>query len=237
GVYRVIMSEAVSTDIRLGHNLFNWPYLPPDRWIAGGQTKAGASALQWFSEAAGGPEPVGIDRLLAEAAEVGPGSDGVVFLPYLMGRGSPRSDIAQTGTFTGMRLSTRRGALARAVVEGVAFALREIQEDFAGFGHPPQPIRLSGGGGRSPLWRQILADMLGQPLTYHASDSTLGSAMLAAVGLASSTRRSAASATSRWRGTPDLTSRSVAGFAGKVQADRLDRGAPCASPPTRRPLR
>lgn len=183
GVYRVVMSEAVTTEIRIDHNLFNWPYLPPELWIAGGQTKAGASALQWFADAIGGSEPVAIDRLLAEAAEIEPGSRGVVFLPYLMGRGSPRSDIERTGTFFGMRLSTRRGALARAVLEGVGFALRDIQEDFAGFGHPPAPIRLSGGGGRSPLWRQMLADILGQPLEYHASDSTLGSAMIASVGL------------------------------------------------------
>ncbi len=184
GVLRVIMSEAVTSEVRLGHNLFNWPYLPPELWIAGGQTKAGASTLQWFADMVGGSQhEVSLDKLLAEAEASPVGSSGVTFLPYLMGRGSPHSNAAATGTFTGMTLATGRGDLTRAVLEGTAFALRDIQADFAQFGYPPRGFRLSGGGGRSRLWRQILADVLGQPLTYAASDSTLGAAMVASVGL------------------------------------------------------
>jgi ribulose kinase len=82
-----------------------------------------------------------------------------------------------------MTLASTRGDLVRAVLEGCAFALRDVQDDFAGLGHRPRALRLSGGGGRSGLWRQIVADVLAQPLIYHASDSTLGAAMVAAVGL------------------------------------------------------
>jgi xylulokinase len=183
GVLRVIMESAVSADVRLNHHLFNWPYLPPDKWIAGGQIKAGAATLKWFAEAVGGRSPVTIDELLAEAEGSDVGSGGAIFLPYLMGRGSPHGDSSANGAFAGMTLATRRGDLTRAVLEGTVFALRDIQDDFADFGHPPRSLRLSGGGGRSHLWRQIIADVLAKPLTYYASDSTLGAAMVASVGL------------------------------------------------------
>jgi len=182
GVLRVIMEAPVSAAARIDHHLFNWPYLPPERWIAGGQIKAGARTLQWFGEMTGGRDPVAAD-LVREAETSKAGSRGAIFLPYLMGRGSPFSDPAATGAFVGMTLASTRADLVRAVLEGCAFALRDVQDDFAGLGHRPRALRLSGGGGRSGLWRQIVADVLGQPLTYHASDSTLGAAMVAAVGL------------------------------------------------------
>jgi xylulokinase len=183
GVLRVIMEAQVSAATRIDHDLFNWPYLPPERWIAGGQIKAGARTVQWFSEMTGGRDAVAADDLVREAERSEAGSRGAIFLPYLMGRGSPLTDPAATGAFVGMTLASTRGDLVRAVLEGCAFALRDVQDDFADFGHRPRALRLSGGGGRSGLWRQIIADVLGQPLTYHASDSTLGAAMVAAVGL------------------------------------------------------
>lgn len=183
GVLRVIMGAAVSTNLRLHHDLFNWPYLPPDCWIAGGQTKAGASSLQWFARIVGDGDDVRFDDLLAEAQHSDIGSGGVIFLPYLMGRGSPHGNASSTGVFAGMTLATTRGNLTRAVLEGTAFALRDIRDDFLQFGCLPRDVRLSGGGGRSALWRQIIADALAQPLTYFSNDSTLGAAMAASVGL------------------------------------------------------
>jgi xylulokinase len=183
GVLRVIMDRAVATDLRLAHDLFNWPYLLPDRWIAGGQTKAGASALQWFARIVGDDSARALDELLAQAERSSIGCGGVIFLPYLMGRGSPHGDASATGTFAGMTLASSRGDLARAVLEGAAFALRDIRDDLTQFGLSPGALKLSGGGGRSALWRQIIADTLGQELAYYPSDSTLGAAIVAAVGL------------------------------------------------------
>jgi xylulokinase len=188
------MADAISSELRLEHNLFSWPYLPPDLWIAGGSTKTGAQSLQWLAEVLGGAEPVPVAALLAEASLVESGSSGVTFLPYLLGRGSPHRDADRTAAFVGMRLSTSRGALTRAVLEGAAFALRDIRDGLARVGYAPRPVRLSGGGGQSPLWRHILADVLEQPLTYFISDSTLGSAMVAAVGLGLHTDLSSAAA-------------------------------------------
>lgn len=82
------MGSAVSTDVRLHHNLFNWPYLPPDQWIAGGQIKAGANTFQWFAEAVVGRSVTTMDELLGEAEGSDVGSGGVIFLPYTKGPAS-----------------------------------------------------------------------------------------------------------------------------------------------------
>jgi sugar (pentulose or hexulose) kinase len=183
GVIRLVLPERLAPPLRLDHDLFCWPYVA-GRWIAGGQIKTGASALQWFEGMlAGEQERVGIEERLAEAATSPPGSRGVICLPYLLGRGSPQPDATATGAFLGLTLSTQRADLCRAVLEGVAFALRELADDFARLGHPFAQLRISGGGARSPLWRQIMADVLGCELTHHAADSTLGGAIIAAVGV------------------------------------------------------
>ena len=226
GVFRLVMADAVSAELRLEHNLFNWPYLPPDLWIAGGSTKTGAQSLQWLAEVLGGPEPVPVAELLAEASLVESGSSGVTFLPYLLGRGSPHRDADRTAAFVGMRLSTSRGALTRAVLEGAAFALRDIRDDLARVGYAPRPVRLSGGGGQSPLWRQILADVLEQPLTYFISDSTLGSAMIAAVGLGLHTDlNSAAAAMSKVSARHEPNADSSSSYAEAYAAFRRARDA------------
>ncbi|MBX3065006.1 MAG: hypothetical protein KF726_18640 [Anaerolineae bacterium] len=191
GVLRVLVDSALSDDIRVDHGLFNWLYLP-SVWIAGGQTKAGASTLDWFGGIIAGTagsvnlKPAELlDQLLAEAAEIPPGSHGVRFLPYLMGRGSPHGDPLATAAFSGLTYASTRGDMVRAVLEGTAFALREIADDFQQMGHPVRNIRMSGGGGRSALWRQIIADTLAQPIDYHNGDATLGAAILTAQGVGS----------------------------------------------------
>lgn len=183
GVIRLVLPSQLDPQLRLEHDLFNWPYVA-GRWIAGGQIKAGASALQWFGGVlAGGKGQAEIEERLVEAATSPPGSRGVTCLPYLLGRGSPHPDAAATGAFLGLTLTTQRADLSRAVLEGVAFALRELTDDFARLGHAFTQARISGGGARSPLWRQIIADVLGCELTYYAADSTLGGAIMAAVGV------------------------------------------------------
>lgn len=178
GVIRTVLATPLAPQTRLAHNLFYWPYVN-EQWIAGGQLKAAASALEWFARSH--PEAT-IDTLLAAAEQSPPGSHGVRFVPYLMGRGSPYPDPAANGAFLGLTFNTQRGDLVRAVLEGVAFEFRTLLDELVGLGHPCTALRISGGGTRSALWRQILAGVLARPLTHYVADSTLGAAIMAAVG-------------------------------------------------------
>jgi xylulokinase len=181
GVVRMVCPEAIPPYERLDYGLFCWPYID-DRWIVGGFTKCGASALDWFARLLTDP-PQDFDGLLAEAADSPAGSRGVTFMPYLMGRGTPHADPTAQGSFMGLTLAHQRGDLVRALLEGVAFALRDILEHFVEAGKPVRRVHIAGGGARSPLWRQIIADVLGHPVSYYAGDSTLGAAIVASVGL------------------------------------------------------
>ncbi|MCE7980748.1 MAG: hypothetical protein DYG89_06105 [Caldilinea sp. CFX5] len=178
GVIRTVLAKPLAPATRLAHNLFYWPYVN-GQWIAGGQLKAAASALEWFARSH--PE-TSIDTLLVAAEQSPPGSNGVCFVPYLMGRGSPYPNPAASGAFLGLMFNTGQGDLVRAVLEGVAYEFRTLLDSLVGLGHPCTALRMSGGGTRSPLWRQILAAVLARPLTHYVADSTLGAAMMAAVG-------------------------------------------------------
>ncbi len=178
GVIRTVLSSPLAPETRLAHNLFYWPYVN-DQWIAGGQLKAAASALEWLARS---HAETTMEMLLAEAAQSPAGSRGVCFAPYLMGRGSPTPNPAATGAFLGLTLNSQRGDLVRAVLEGVAFEFRTLLDELVRLGHPCSILRMSGGGTRSPLWRQILAAVLARPLTHYSADSTLGAAIMAAVG-------------------------------------------------------
>jgi xylulokinase len=151
----------------------------------GGQTKCGAASLQWLAGVLGaekGKDP-GFDTMLQDCADRPPGSRGVTFLPYLMGEGTPRDDPHATGGFVGLTLAADRNDLITAVLEGVAFTLRDVVEALSGV-HPINTrLGITGGGARSPLWRQIVADVLNRPLLHAEGDSCLGAAMLAAVGV------------------------------------------------------
>ncbi len=117
------------------------------------------------------------------AARARPGSDGVVFLPFLAGAGQPENDPDARGVFYGLTLSHGREHCSRAIMESIAFLLRKILADFARSGVPMTEVRSMGGGARSDLWLQIKADVTGLPLVRMAEEetSTLGAAMLAAV--------------------------------------------------------
>jgi xylulokinase len=121
-------------------------------------------------------------RLAAAAAALPPGSDGVVFLPQMGGRVLPESNSGVTAAFSGIRRSTRREHLYRAVLEGNAFALKAAREALLALGLPDGDIYLTGGGSRSPLWRQILADVFARPVRWAAvEEGCRGGAMFAAV--------------------------------------------------------
>ena len=153
-----------------------------------GVTLTAGGALQWFAEKLcaeiGGGKRDPYDVLNAEAAPVSPGSEGLFFLPYLAGERTPHADPHARGCFVGLTLKHTRGHLARAIMEGVTFAMRDSLAIIQELGVPVKQIRSSGGGAKSPLWRQIQADVFGQKVvTINAEQGpAFGVALLAAVG-------------------------------------------------------
>jgi xylulokinase len=128
---------------------------------------------------------VAFGDLAASAAEVPVGSDGLIFLPYLSGERSPHPDPLARGAFVGLTLAHDRRHMTRAVLEGVAFGLRDGLDLMTEAGMiAPGQIRASGGGTASPLWRQILADVLGAEIaTVNTTEgAAYGAGLLAAVG-------------------------------------------------------
>ena len=183
GVLRVLTESPLSAETCLAGSLFRYPVVSRV-WACGGFVLSGGSALSWLARAtSGSSESAEIERLLDDAASVAAGSDGVSFLPYLVGKGSPRPDPEATAAFLGLRLSHRRAHLTRAVLEGVAFGIREIADDLVSLGLELRRLLVTGGGAASPLWRGILANVLGLSAQHGAGDSTLGSAIVLSVGL------------------------------------------------------
>src|SRR5207253_2300810 len=126
------------------------------------------------------------DLLTEEAAKTPVGADGLFFLPYLSGERTPHADPNARGCFIGLNTSHTRGHLVRAVMEGVTYSLRDGLEIIRELGVPVKQIRASGGGSRSPFWRQIQADVFGQKVATLNSEQgpAFGVALLAAVGCA-----------------------------------------------------
>jgi xylulokinase len=155
----------------------------PGRWHMMSVMLSAAGSLRWFRDALAPGEPFG--ELAASAAEVPAGSEGLLFLPYLSGERSPHPDPLARGAFVGLTLVHDRRHMTRAVLEGVAFGLRDGLDLMTMAGMPaPDQIRASGGGTASPVWRQILADVLGAEIaTVSTSEgAAYGAAILAAVG-------------------------------------------------------
>ena len=155
----------------------------PGRWHLMGVMLSAAGSLRWHRDTLA-PQS-SFAELDAEAATVAPGSDGLLFLPYLTGERTPHPDPLARGAFVGLTVRHRRAHLTRAVLEGVSFGLADGLDlmRLAGVGRVDQ-IRASGGGINSPLWRQILADVLGASIaTVNTSEgAAYGAAVLAAVG-------------------------------------------------------
>ena len=153
----------------------------PGLWEAMGVMLNAAGALQWFRDALA--PGTSFDDLTAEASRWEAGASGVLFLPYLQGERTPHADADATASFTGLSLRHDRGALARAVLEGVAYGLRDSLELLRELGVEPHAGRVSGGGAHSRLWLEIVASVLGMPLERCVADegSAYGAALLAGV--------------------------------------------------------
>ena len=154
------------------------------KWHVMGVMLSAASCLKWWVEEVCQLEEGGFKTLLEEAKMVSPGSEGLLFLPYLMGERTPYSDPYAKGTFIGLSMSHKRGHMTRAILEGVAFGLRDSLEITREQNISIQAVRVSGGGANSILWRQILADVLNLrvDVVNSVEGPAFGAALLAAVG-------------------------------------------------------
>ncbi len=164
----------------------------PGKWHVMGVTQGAGLSLRWFRDNFGYTESwygkqADVDPyelIIKEAERISAGSDGLLWLPYLMGERTPHLDSQARGMWFGMTASHTRSHLVRSILEGVAFSLRDSLQIFKELDIPVEQIRASGGGSRSFLWRQIQADIYGKELvTLRTSEgSALGAALLAGVG-------------------------------------------------------
>ena len=155
----------------------------PGRWHMMSVMLSAAGSLRWFRDTVA--PGVAFGDFAGAAAEAPAGSDGLLFLPYLSGERSPHPDPLARGAFVGLTLAHDRRHLTRAVMEGVAYGLRDGLDLMVAAGMPaPDQIRASGGGTASPLWRQILADVLGAEIATVSTTegAAYGAGLLAAVG-------------------------------------------------------
>ena len=153
----------------------------PDMWEAMGVMLNAAGSLRWFRDVLAPGTP--FDELVSEAGRWNPGAEGVTFLPYLQGERTPHADPEARGSFTGLSLRHDRGALVRAVLEGVSYGLRDSLELLRELGVTPTQCRVSGGGARSRLWLEIVASVLGLPVELPVVEegSAYGAALLAGI--------------------------------------------------------
>jgi xylulokinase len=159
----------------------------PERWHVMGVTQGAGLSLRWFRDQFGAGKEDGRDpyeRLTEEAAKTPAGSDGLLWTPYLMGERTPHLDPNARGALVGITAQHTRGHVIRAILEGVAFSLRDTLTLFREIGVPIESIRLSGGGARSALWQQIQADIYGMPVDLVEADegAAYGAGLLAGVG-------------------------------------------------------
>jgi xylulokinase len=151
----------------------------PGAWHVMGVMLSAAGSLEWLRGVVGGD----YGDLLAEAADWPPGAEGLLFAPYLAGERTPHPDPDARGAFAGLSGRHDRGALTRAVLEGVAFGLRDVLDLVSELGRRPPSGRVSGGGARSELWLKIVASVLEVPLERLAVEegAAYGAALLGGV--------------------------------------------------------
>ena len=160
-------------------NLINYSYVLDGLWYPGTATKSCASSYRWYRDVFGGEYA----ELDAGAESVAPGAEGLIFSPYLNGELTPYADPKLCASFIGVRSAHTKAHFTRAVLEGVSMSMRDCMNTLEGLGIPhADSAIIIGGGGKSPLWRQITSDILGMNLIeMKYADSSFGSAMLAGV--------------------------------------------------------
>jgi xylulokinase len=166
---------------------FTFAHLDPELYFPTGTMQSAGGSLDWLERLLRGESEEKLyDNLETAAARVPPGANGLLFLPHLIGERSPHWNPLARGVFAGLTMSHGRAEMARAVFEGVALNLKMILEAFLEQGAAIEAVRLIGGGARSPLWRQILADVYELPLLRPAlltEATSLGAAIAGGVGV------------------------------------------------------
>jgi xylulokinase len=153
-----------------------------NKWHVMGVTQGAGLSLQWFRNQMS--PGVAYDHLTSEAASAPAGSQGLFWLPYLMGERTPHLDATARGGWVGMTARHTRADLIRSLIEGVSYSQKDCLDIIEKLGVPISSVRVSGGGARSPFWRRLLADILGKPIvTLETQEgSAYGAALLALVG-------------------------------------------------------
>jgi xylulokinase len=187
GTSGVVFASTASPKMDPRGRLHTFCHAVPGRWHVMGVTQAAGLSLRWFRDhfgvsSSGNRDPY--DVLAEEAASVGSGSDGVLWAPYLMGERTPHLDPDARAALLGLTANHRRAHVVRAILEGVAFSLRDSFSIFDELQIPVTNIRLGGGGARSPLWRQIQADVYNHKVEIVEAEegAAYGAAILAGVG-------------------------------------------------------
>jgi len=182
GTSGVVFAATAKPSFDKGGRLHTFCHAVPGRWHVMGVTQAAGLSLRWLRDLLlpGGS----YDTLTAEAENIPPGSDGLLWTPYLLGERTPHLDSHATAAFVGLNAGHTRGHLTRAVMEGVAYSLRDSFTLFAEMGVPVHGVRLGGGGARSPLWRAIQSEVYGHTCDVLAAEEggAYGTALLAGVG-------------------------------------------------------
>ncbi|MDX1740592.1 MAG: xylulokinase, partial [Rhodothermales bacterium] len=183
GTSGVVFTSCDEPKVEAEGRVHAFPHAVPDQWHVMGVMLSAAGSLRWYRDAVAPNAEYPI--LLREAEEVDPGSDGLFFMPYLSGERTPHADPHVRGAFIGLTLQHGRPHMTRAVLEGVAYGLQDNLMLLRRVGvQKPDQVRVSGGGARSPLWRQILADVMQVELVSVRTEegAAYGAALLAAVG-------------------------------------------------------
>ena len=182
GTSGVVFAATESALIEAEGRLHAFCHAVPDRWHLMGVMLSAAGSLQWYRDAL--YPNVSFEELVSEAANLTAGSDGLLFLPYLCGERTPHPDPLARGAWVGLTNRHTRAHLTRAVLEGVAFGLKDIFSLMQSVGmREIEQVRVSGGGAKSTVWRQILADVLESELvTVNTTEgAAYGAALLAGV--------------------------------------------------------
>ena len=185
GTSGTLLTPVDRTRIDRRMRLHTFCHCVPDQWYLMGVVLSAGASLSWLRDVLSpGDANYSYNVMTGEAESVTPGSDGLLFLPYLTGERTPHSDSSARGVFFGLHLGHGRAHLVRAVMEGVCFALRDSMELMRGLAVSVSEVRAIGGGARSRLWRRLQADVYGVPVTTvgPASGPAYGAAVLAAVG-------------------------------------------------------
>jgi xylulokinase len=187
GTSGVVFAATSSPKLEPQGRVHTFCHAVPGRWHVMGVTQGAGLSLRWFREQFGlskSGKTQSYDEMAAEAATVPAGADGLLWTPYLMGERTPHLDPHARGALVGLTAQHTRAHVIRAILEGVAFSLRDTLTIFRDLNVPVKSIRLGGGGARSSVWQQIQADIYGMPVDLIGVDEgpAYGAGLIAGVG-------------------------------------------------------